>query len=282
VSFVDQQPDYLIIGHVTRDLLPGGASSPGGTALYAGLAAARLGLRSAVVTAAASLPAALDACMVACAPAGATTTLAHRYRDGLREQEIRALAPRLGLADVPLAWRAAPIVHLGPVLGECDLALLEAFPNALVGASGQGWLRGWRGPLPAPMERAPWAPEPRLLARLGLLTLSIEDVAGDLSIAEGYAAHCPLLALTRGAAGLTLFIGGAPTELPAYPASERDANGAGDVFTAAMLAELHASGDPLAAARFGAAAAACAVEGFAFSALPSRAQVRERMIADNR
>ena len=274
---VEHQPDYLVIGHVTRDLLPGGAFAPGGTALYAALAVQRLGLRAAVVTAAAGLPAELSALLVACAPATQTTTLAHRYVGERREQQISAVAPRLSLADVPLAWRGAPIVHLGPVLGECDLALLAAFPNALVGASGQGWLRGWHGPLPAPMERLAWVPDPALLARLGLLTLSIEDVAGDASTAARYAAHCPLVALTYGAGGLTLFIAGEPVDLPAYPATERDSNGAGDVFTAAMLAQLYATGDPLAAARFGAAAAACAVEGFAFTTLPSRKEVELRM-----
>jgi sugar/nucleoside kinase (ribokinase family) len=270
-------PTYLVIGHTTLDRLPQGAESPGGTALYAALAAQRLGLATAVVTAAATLPADFAGLPVACRAAQHNTTLAHAYHNGLREQRIEAIAPPLTIEVVPDAWRNASVVHLGPVLGECELALLEAFPNSMVGASGQGWLRGWQGELPAMMERRAWHPDPTLLARLALLTLSIEDLGGDESIAEGYAQYCPLLALTRGAGGLTLFVQGVPHAVAAYPAHERDPNGAGDVFTAAMLCRLYETHDPFEAARFGAAAAACAVEGFTYTALPTREQVVEKM-----
>ena len=44
------RPDFLAIGHVTRDLLPGGAFTLGGTVTFAALTARHLGLASAVVT----------------------------------------------------------------------------------------------------------------------------------------------------------------------------------------------------------------------------------------
>jgi sugar/nucleoside kinase (ribokinase family) len=309
-----ERPTYLVIGHITIDRLPDGTTAPGGTALYGGLTAQRLGFPSAIVTAAATIPGFLATegpeategrtpvqlhsfstddkkfeqslvirTSVASGPSVAqlvaphTTTLVHTYHNGQREQVIEAVAPQLTIEAVPPDWRDARIVHLGPILGECDLALVEAFPRALVGANGQGWLRGWQGDLPAPMERRAWHPEPALLARLALLTLSSEDIGGDERIAAAYAAHCPLVALTYGAAGLTLFINGVPQRIPAYAANERDANGAGDVFTAAMLCHLAESGDPIDAARFGAAAAACAVEGFAHESLPTYDEVVLRM-----
>jgi hypothetical protein len=46
-----QAPDYLVVGHVTKDLLAGGAIRAGGTALYAGLTAQLLGALAALVTA---------------------------------------------------------------------------------------------------------------------------------------------------------------------------------------------------------------------------------------
>ena len=51
-----QTPDYLLIGHMTRDLLPDGGCAPGGTALYAALTAHRVGRRVGVVSAQATLP----------------------------------------------------------------------------------------------------------------------------------------------------------------------------------------------------------------------------------
>ena len=46
------RPDFLAIGHITRDLLPDGSWRLGGTVTYAALTAVRLGLRAAIVTSA--------------------------------------------------------------------------------------------------------------------------------------------------------------------------------------------------------------------------------------
>ncbi|MBI3733145.1 MAG: hypothetical protein HY259_06765 [Chloroflexi bacterium] len=39
--------DYLVIGHITKDLLPGGGYAIGGTSTYSALSAQRLGLNTA-------------------------------------------------------------------------------------------------------------------------------------------------------------------------------------------------------------------------------------------
>ena len=44
-------PEYLVVGNVTKDLLPGGGYVLGGTATYSAIAALRLGLRVGVLTA---------------------------------------------------------------------------------------------------------------------------------------------------------------------------------------------------------------------------------------
>jgi sugar/nucleoside kinase (ribokinase family) len=127
------------------------------------------------------------------------------------------------------------------------------------------------------MEPAPWDPPPELLRRVDLLVLSVEDVAGDEAVAARYARHCPVVALTRGAGGLTLFVGGSPRAIPAYPARAVDANGAGDIFTAAMLVRLAETGDPVAAARFAAVVAALAVEGPGSTRIPDRDAVERAL-----
>lgn len=269
-------PEFLAIGHLTTDLLPDGAAAPGGTVYYASLTAARLGYRAAMLTAATSWEAVPAGVAVASAPTRATSTFAHSYQHGRREQLVRTVAAPITPAHLPEGWRAAPIIHIGPVIDECDPDLAFAFPGALIGVTPQGWMRRLGGPPPAPMEPKRWEPPAELLRRINLLVLSIEDVAGDEALVADYASVCSLVALTRGADGLTLFISGAPRQIPAFPVESVDTNGAGDVFAAAMLIHLFETGDPLQAARFAAIAAALAVEGRGGSHIPSRAAVVAR------
>lgn len=276
--------DYLVVGHITRDLLPDGGEAPGGTARYAAAVAARLGLRPAVLTAGdlaqLSPP---PGVALAASPSAAITTFANRYGPAGRRQWLHALGAPVDLAALPAAWRAAPVVHLAPVAAELDLAAaLDAFAGALVGVTPQGWMRAWHPALPAEVRPAPWRPGPALLRRIGLLVMSIEDVAGDEGAAAEYAAHCPLVVLTRGAAGATMYVCGAARHVPAFPAVERDPTGAGDVFACAMLARLRETGDPALAAVFASAAAALAVAGPGLGALSGRAAVEGLLEASPR
>ncbi|MFL5803040.1 MAG: PfkB family carbohydrate kinase, partial [Roseiflexaceae bacterium] len=179
-------------------------------------------------------------------------------------------------------WRSAPIVHLGPVLGETPEVLVHAFPGALLGVTPQGWMRAWGPDLPGPISYRPWHPAADLLRRIDALVLSIEDVKGDEALVAGWARHCKLIALTRGARGATLFIAGAPQTVPAFPATERDPTGAGDVFAAALLVRLHETGDPLDAARFAARVAAASIEGRGVSMVPTRVEVERWLKAEEK
>lgn len=264
-------PTYLAIGHITRDLLPGGGSSSGGTALYAGLTARRLGVAAAILTAASQLPPDLPGdIQVVRSATDRTSTFENRYTPAGRQQWLHEAAPPIDLAALPADWRACPLVHLGPVLNECTPAMLDAFPNARVLATPQGWMRRWDDSLPSPISYQVWQPEPDFLRRLSVVVLSIEDVHGDEQIAQGYAAHCPLVALTRSRLGATLFVNGQPHAIPARPSNEVDPTGAGDVFAAALLLRLHETNDPIEAATFAAAIAGASVEGHGTSAIPQR------------
>lgn len=262
-------PDYLVLGHLTHDRLPDGSSTAGGTVLYAGLTAQRLGMRTAVFTAAAAVPAQLiELDYVHLLASKSTTTFENRYAEDGRSQWLHTLAPPLDMRQLPPSWLTAPVVHFGPLVNEFSLDLLHTFPHALIGVTPQGWMRMWQDPLPATVHRISWLPPPDLLQRIGLLVLSIEDLGGDDRLARVYARACRLVALTRGAQGATLFIEGEPHQLAAFSAQERDPTGAGDVFTAAMLVALARGQTPLDAARFAAATAALAVEGAGTSCIP--------------
>lgn len=273
-------PDYLVLGHITRDLLPDGSVAPGGTARYAAAVAARLGLRAAVLTSGdpAELPPTPQGVAIAASPSPAITTFANRYGSSGRRQWLYAVGAAVDLAALPHDWRAAPVVHLAPVAAELDLAAaLDAFPAALVGVTPQGWMRAWDAVLPAEVRPISWRPAPALLRRVGLIVVSIEDVAGDEAVPAAYAAHGPLVVVTRGAAGATLYRDGAPVAIPAFAVEERDPTGAGDVFACAMLAHLRETGDPVPAATFASAAAALAVTGPGLGGLDGRGAVQARL-----
>lgn len=65
----------------------------------------------------------------------------------------------------------------------------------------------------------------------------------------------PIVALTRGAAGCDLFVGGARTRLPVEPVVCAAPTGAGDTFAASFALALARGTDPVAAARAGQEAA---------------------------
>ncbi|MEI7645457.1 MAG: PfkB family carbohydrate kinase [Chloroflexales bacterium] len=272
-------PQYLVIGDLTRDLLPSGDSTPGGTVLYAATTVARLGVGAAVLTSGDPTQplGMIGGVQASIVPAPTRATFENRYTPEGRVQMLHALGARLHFADLPLAWRAIPVVHLGPLTGEFGLDMAEYFPDSLVGVTPQGWMRAWDDPLPAPIRRVAWRPDPAQLRHVGVLVLSIEDVGGDEDLAASYARNCRLVAVTRGARGSTLYISGEPHQIDAFPAVERDPTGAGDVFAAALLLRLRETDDPLAAAAFASAVAACAVEGPGTSAIPTRAEALARM-----
>jgi hypothetical protein len=270
-------PTYLMLGHFTRDLLPDGSIVPGGTSFYAARTVDRLGMPVGVVSAPANLPADWpDTIQLAFRPALSSPTFENRYTPAGRVQILHTDAGTISMDDIPIAWQQAPIVHLGPIAAETPQAFVANFPNALLGVTPQGWMRTW-GNLPGPIQYQPWQPAADLLAQIDALILSIEDVHGDEALVRYYAAHCPLVVLTRSAQGATLYLQGEPQHIPAFPATEREPTGAGDVFAASLLIRLHETNDPLQAAQFAACVAAGSVEGPGVSAVPTRTEVEKRL-----
>lgn len=267
-----ERPDLLVLGHLTQDLLPDAGVADGGTALYASVAAQRLGRKVAVFSAAPARPASLPPEIeLALAPSELASTFENRYTPSGRVQWLHAAAPPLNLELLPQEWRSIPLVHLGPVLQEVPLAAtLEAFPNALVVATPQGWMRRWLQPLPARISREDWLPAPELLRRIDMLVMSIEDLQGDEQAGRSYARHCRCVVVTRGEQGATLYLDGLPIHVPTSPVYAPEPTGLGDVFAAAMLIRFAETGDHLRAARFATVVAARTAEGRGLAAIPYR------------
>ncbi len=267
-----QPIDYLLVGHVTKDLTPEGPIL-GGTVSYAGLTARALGLRVGVVTSCGQdldlSP--LSDLAISRLPAKHSTTFENVYTPEGRIQTLRARARDLTLEAVPPAWRRAPIIHLAPLCQEVDPDLVHQFPGALIGVTPQGWMRTWDQA--GRVFPTPWEGMDRLLPRLGAVVLSIEDVAWDEDLVAAMAQHAPLLVVTEGPLGARVFVKGRVTRVPTPPAEEVDPTGAGDIFAACFFARLRATSDPFEAARYANQLASASVTRVGVASVPTPEEV---------
>src|SRR5690349_3090953 len=102
-------PDYLLLGHIARDVLPDRTAVPGGTSLYAALTLQRLDRRVAIVSAPAELPVDWpDAIAVAFHASPTPPTFENQYTPEGRRQVLHAASAPIKLADIPPEWRSAP------------------------------------------------------------------------------------------------------------------------------------------------------------------------------
>ena len=216
-------------------MLPDGSVQPGGTALYAALTAQRLGMNTAILTACAPqldldwLPTEIQ---VVREPAVRSTTFSNRYVGNRRSQYLLDQAPPLHLEQLPASWRHAAIVHLGPVAQEVPL-LAAYFPQSLVGATPQGWLRSWTAG--GKVHLHPDRLRGLDLSGVTILVLSEEDIEGDEALVHGLVRRVRTVVLTRAERGATTWQDGQRYDVPAFPTLVVDPTGAGDVFAAAFL-----------------------------------------------
>lgn len=268
--------DFVAVGHLTVDELSGGLR-PGGSALYAGLFAHQQGLRVGLLTSYGPdfpfevLPPEIEVLGV---PAAGTTRFALDYRREGRRLTLKERAARLEPHHLPPHFAEAGLAYLCPVADEVAPDLVDAFPEAAIGAGAQGWCRIWDKDGVVTMR--PW-PDPRpILARVQALFLSSDDVAGWEERAIELYQEVPLGALTFADKGAVLFVNGERHAVAPARAGEVEPTGAGDVFAAAFLLRYNLTGDPFEAASYAAVAGALTVEAPGIAGVPTAEQLAGR------
>ncbi|MEY3367480.1 MAG: hypothetical protein RI973_635 [Bacteroidota bacterium] len=269
-------PDFLVIGHLCHDKVPGGYS-PGGAVAYAGLQAARLGYKAAALTSFSDefqFASQFQELELAVVPAEQTTVFENIYQGGERIQYLHQKALDLSAASLPAAWRQSATVMLGPICDEVSLDFLQAFDNAVICACPQGWMRCWdEQGLVSTKPFSRW----QELAAADIISMSESDVACDWSLIEHIASMANILLVTRGSAGAVVFHDGQRQDFPAFQARETDPTGAGDIFAAAFTLHYAEKRSVPAAVNFAHAAASLSIEGTGMSAIPSRKAVEKRL-----
>lgn len=276
-------PRLLSLGHVTRDRITG-RDVLGGAVSYAALCAQRLGWEAGIATAAGpEFDAARELPGVAAfvVRGNATTRFVNTYDDdGGRRQVLEARAPDVEPALVPDAWRAPDALLLAPVARELGPRAARGFEAATVGALAQGFVRAFDSS--GAVSARAWEGAAADLDGVHVLFVSEHDLPDAEAAARALVRLVPMVALTRGWRGLTLFTARAEHQVASLPRAEVDPTGAGDVFAAAFLVRYHECGDPLEAAAFAACAASCAVEGVGTQALGGRDEIERRLVMRGR
>jgi sugar/nucleoside kinase (ribokinase family) len=277
-------PDFLVAGHLTRDEHADGTTTLGGAVTFAAIAARNLGYRVGILTGAADdfpEPDLLREIDIARIPSPTTTTFQNRYSQGKRNQYVRDVAPAITAADLPAGWSKAKIALLGPVADEIDPGMARAFSDVtLLAVSPQGWMRQWDET--GRVRSRAWTTAAEILAFADALILSEEDLGDFAGLLSSYVALVPLVVLTRGDEGVTIYRQGEPTlDVPAFPSRAVDPTGAGDSFAAGFLIALYETGDILQAARFGNATASLAIESMGAETMPTRAEVEARLARES-
>jgi hypothetical protein len=273
--------DYVAVGHVTVDeLAADGTRRPGGSAFYSALQAARLGLRTLILTR--GVPAEVEELLAPyrgelawqVVPAAHTTTLRTWGEGSARRQRLLAWA---GPIAGPLAVDTA-ILHFAPVARETPRGPCGAPPSRadFVGLTPQGLVRAWdaRG------EIALVALDPELLPeRCDAWVLSERERESCARGIVRAAADGAVVAVTAGAQPTALHLpAGGLEHVPVPPhARAHDDLGAGDVFAAAFFAALHEGQPPAQAAAFATAAAAIRIAGAGADAIGDRGAVQAQL-----
>jgi hypothetical protein len=300
--------DYTTIGHVSVDVMPGGARRAGGSAFYSALQAARLGQRSLIITQGvkediedllAPYRSELELQIV---PAIETTTLQSGADRGSHAQRLLAWAGRMreGIEV------NSSIVHLAPIARETPRRWSGSAD--FIGLTPQGLVRAWAGArgeirpvelLPALLPQR-WdaaviseterescaglipAAAPRRTPGRGPAAAGGDAGPGIASDETASAvANRGVVAVTAGAGPTSIHMQDGGVVRVRVPAVDdfHDDVGAGDVFAAAFFIALREGRTPRAAAAFANAAAAVRIAGAGSDSIGDRTAVEARLAA---
>ncbi len=262
---------YLLVGHLTRDLTPGGGFRYGGAVLYAGLTARRLGFETLVITSSAEkgLEYLFPELKIYHFPSPETTVFENRETPAGRKQVVHAQARPLPLKKLPAPWRRAEIVHLAPVLDELKPEEAVLFETDFLVANPQGWFRKVLPGGEVVFKKPDLSKAPRFRA----LVVSEEDLGGEQALKEELQRITEILVVTKGARGAELYHAQGQIFLPTEKRPVKDTTGAGDVLAAAFFALLYASGKPRVALEFAQCLAGFSVTREGLAGVPTREEI---------
>lgn len=265
--------DYLVMGHITKDIHSRGYVL-GGTVAYSGLTAKALGLHVGIVTSAEpGLPLGdLEQVDHLILPSERTTIFRNEQSGAGRKQWLLDLAEKIEPSHIPETWKRAPIIHLAPVIGEISPKIVDYFKNRFICITAQGWLRKFDNK--GKVSFSDWMDKNHILGATKAVVIGIEDVEHDEKRIEEFAQHAAIFVVTEGANGARVYWNNDLRRFRAPKRKEVDATGAGDIFASAFFIRLHQTNDPWEAARFATILASNSVTRRGLASIPTIEEIR--------
>jgi sugar/nucleoside kinase (ribokinase family) len=279
-------PDYIVIGHICADILADGTAVLGGTALYSALAAASLGWRTGILTrgrygfsiGGLDIPPLTfnsDRIQVVVQDAEWPTCFINEYdATGRRTQQITRWAGPIDLKGLPPSWRAARVVHLGPVAQEIDVRQSAGLNPSFLGVTPQGWMRDWPRATGGRVKPIHLRLPKEFVSQIDGIVVNDEEFVDSRDTVEAVARD-GFGVVTIGPGGAHMHSPDGHVVIPAFDVPVVDLTGAGDVFAAAFFYRIaDKSIPPVEALEFANAAAGLMIGGIASTKIPSRQAIK--------
>lgn len=264
--------DYLLIGHITEDLVDS-ATRLGGTVTYSGITTKALGFSVGIVT---SCKEDIDLSIyegiqIVNRVSDATTTFRNIHTESGRDQYMYQKADIIDGSDIPLIWENTPFIHIGPIANEVDPGIINSFPNSKIFLTPQGWLRDVD--TQCKIHHIPWNIPDELTSKASAIVISTEDVQGDEEQISKISSLCPLLVVTENQYGARVYWHGDVRHISAPEVDLVEDTGAGDIFAASFFAQLIKTKDPWESAKFAVKLSAVSVTKKYLESIPSKKEI---------
>jgi len=266
--------EYLVIGHITADLIDSGVRL-GGTAAFSGLTANAMGLKTGMVT---SFNPILDTSpiqplWIKNKPSEYTTTFKN-ISDGIhRTQYLYHKAKPIEPEDIPEFINPPAIVHLGPVANEVNPEILPKFPTSLKCLTPQGWFRRTNKENEVLLQD--WENSEDYLGQADAAVISLEDVQYDEKTIAKMASAIPVFVVTENYKGARVYWHNDARYFNAPKVKYVDDTGAGDIFATAFFYRYSKTRDPWESGRFAVLIASWSVTRRHLASIPSPKEVEK-------
>lgn len=267
-ELISQTPlDYLIIGHVTADLVDSKVFL-GGTATFSALTSLALGMRPGIITSCAKdldlSP--LEHIWLNNNPSPHSTTFENHSNGVKRLQYLYHRAHPLGVENIPSFITPPKIVHLGPVSNEVDPTILDQFESSLKCLTPQGWFRTVNKSHRVHLKA--WEDAETYLGRADVAVISEEDVQYDEKVISKLASAIQILVVTENVKGARVYWHNDARFIKAPEVKYVDDTGAGDIFATAFFYRYLTTKDPWEAGRFATLLASWSVKRIYLDSIP--------------
>ena len=267
-------PEYLVIGHVTSDLI-NSTTRIGGTVTFSGLTARSLGMQAGIVTSFSEefdiSP--LDELQIWRKPSSKTTTFKNISEDSGRTQFLFQKAEPLTSNDLPNFFVPPLIVHLGPVADEVDPDILKSLTESLKCLTPQGWFRQARSD--GRVVYKEWEDFDTYLNLADIAVISLEDVDHNETTIAKMAQSLPILVVTEAQRGARVYWYNDARFIKAPEVEYVSDTGAGDIFATAFFYRYLFTKDPWEAGRFAVVLASSSVTREYLKSIPKPGEIEK-------